>query len=98
MRWMIAIGLMGCLASRAGVAEDMLMAHNTIRAKVVVAPLEWSDQLAKHAEEWARTLIAQRDFVHRPNNPYGENLFAMTGATATPAQVVTYWASEARDY
>src|SRR5437588_12611300 len=76
----------------------MLMAHNAIRAKLGVPPLEWSEQLAKHAAEWAQTLIARGDFVHRPRNTHGENLFAMTGATATPAQVVNYWASEARDY
>jgi len=79
-------------------AKEMLAAHNAVRAKAGVPPLTWSDDLAKYAQEWANTLLARDRFAHRPKNPYGENLFEIRGAPASPRQVVESWASEARDY
>jgi len=78
--------------------REMLAAHNAARARVKVAPLAWSVRLAAVAQNWADTLLARREFAHRPNSRYGENLFEVTGAAATPGQVVDDWASEARDY
>jgi pathogenesis-related protein 1 len=80
--------------------RDMLAAHDAVRARVGVAPLAWSDRLAARAQDWADTLLARRQFVHRPNSAYGENLFEITGANATASaeQVVNAWAAEARDY
>jgi pathogenesis-related protein 1 len=91
------------LAGTGGAAEgrlprEMLAAHNAVRARVGVPPLAWSEQLAARAQEWANTLLARRQFGHRPHQAYGENLFEMDGAAASPAQVVNDWASEARDY
>jgi uncharacterized protein YkwD len=79
-------------------ARDMLAVHNAVRARVGTAPLTWSDRLAARAQEWADTLLARKQFVHRPNSTYGENLFEVTGATVSPAQVVNAWAAESRDY
>ena len=76
----------------------MLAGHNAVRAQVGVAPLTWSDRLAARAQDWADTLLARRQFVHQPNLHYGENLFKITGASASPAQVVKAWAAESRDY
>ena len=76
----------------------MLAAHNAARARVKVAPLAWSDRLAALAQNWADTLLARKEFVHRPNSKYGENLFDMTGAGASAWQVVDGWAAEARTY
>ena len=76
----------------------MLDAHNAIRARVGVPPLVWSDQLTQVAQDWANHLIATGGFSHRPNNRYGENLYSISGAIASPAQVVGYWAREARGY
>jgi len=78
--------------------RDMLAGHNAVRAQVGVAPLTWSDRLAARAQDWADTLLARRQFVHQPNLHYGENLFKITGASASPAQVVKAWAAESRDY
>jgi len=50
------------------------------------------------AQNWADTLLARKEFVHRPNSSYGENLFDVNGAGATPGQVVESWATEARNY
>ena len=85
-------------AAPASLSREMLAAHNAARARVKVAPLAWSGRLAAIAQNWADTLLAHKEFVHRPNSSYGENLFAVTGAAASPGQVVEGWASEARNY
>jgi len=74
--------------------QKMLDAHNAIRSRVGLPPLVWSDQLAKVAQDWANHLIA----TDRPNNRYGENIYAISGGHATPAEVVDLWAKEARGY
>jgi uncharacterized protein YkwD len=79
-------------------AREILAAHNAVRARVGTAPLAWSDRLAGHSQDWADTLLAHRQFVHRPKSSYGENLFEITGAAASPGQVVNAWAAESRNY
>ncbi len=79
-------------------APLMLAAHNAVRSKVGVAPLEWSPQLEALARQWSKSLAANGQFRHRPATSYGENLFEMTGDRATPQFVVGNWASEAKDY
>ncbi len=76
----------------------MMAGHNAVRARVNSPPLKWSDELASRALDWANTLLMRGEFSHRPNSPFGENLFEIQGAPATPAQVVAEWAAEARDY
>jgi uncharacterized protein YkwD len=78
--------------------RDMLAVHNAVRARVGVPPLAWSDRVAARSQDWADTLLARKQFMHRPNSTYGENLFEITGATASPAQVVHAWAAESRNY
>lgn len=78
--------------------QAMLRAHNAVRARVGVSPLHWSDALARVAQQWADHLAATNGFYHRPDNRYGENLYMMTGGSASPAQVVGMWADEARQY
>jgi pathogenesis-related protein 1 len=80
------------------VAAPMLAAHNAVRARLSLPALEWSPTLAAHARQWAERRLARRQFFHRPDTPYGENLFSISGAPATPAQVVHSWASEAAAY
>jgi uncharacterized protein YkwD len=79
-------------------ARAMVDAHNAARVNLRLGSLEWSDKLAARAQDWANTLLARQQFSHRPNSPYGENLFEITGGTATPTQVVNAWVSEARYY
>ncbi|MCA9661404.1 MAG: hypothetical protein KC486_23900 [Myxococcales bacterium] len=82
-------------AALAGITE----AHNKVRAAHKVGPLTWSPELAAFAQEWADTLKgAGCDLRHRDNPPYGENLFAITGAPANPDQVVGDWAAEEANY
>ena len=79
-------------------ARDMLAVHNAVRARVGTAPLAWSHPLAARSQDWADTLLARGQFAHRPNSPYGENLFEIEGAAASPAEVVEAWAGESRNY
>jgi uncharacterized protein YkwD len=82
----------------ASLAREILAAHNEVRARVEVPPLRWSDRLASRAQEWADHLLFERQFYHRPHPVFGENLLEITGAKASPAEVVGDWAAEARDY
>jgi pathogenesis-related protein 1 len=79
-------------------AREMLAAHNEVRMRVEVPPLRWSDRLAARAQEWASHLLQERQFYHRPHPIFGENLFEISGARASPGEVVGDWASEARDF
>lgn len=79
-------------------AHGFLTAHNQVRASVGLPALAWSEPLAAYAQKWADSLIQTGAFRHRSNSPYGENLFEITGGSTTPAEVVSDWASESRDY
>jgi len=82
----------------ASLSRDMLALHNAARAGLRIPPLVWSKQLAARSQTWADTLLSRRRFEHSPNSPYGENLFEIIGATASPAQVVQSWTDESRHY
>ncbi len=88
----------GWASASTPLASEMVALHNAVRAKVGVAPLAWSDRLAAVAQDWADTLLAQGKFSHRPNSSYGENLFTITGAAASPARVIDAWAAESQGY
>jgi len=79
-------------------SQAILDPHNAIRARVGEPPLVWSDQLAQVAQDWANHLIATGALSHHPNNRYGENIYAISGGRATPAQVVNDWAKEVRGF
>lgn len=85
-------------APPASLSRAMLDAQNGVRARVGEPPLAWSPQLAAFAQDWANRLIVTRSFGHRPNDRYGENLYAVSGGAASPRQVVDAWTVEARDY
>ena len=101
---MARVAVLLVLATAVSIGQDsdlgreMLAAHNAVREKVGVPPLVWSDDLARIAQEWANTLIAERRFDHRPGSKYGENLFRLDGARATPQKVVERWASERANF
>jgi pathogenesis-related protein 1 len=79
-------------------ADSILAAHNAVRQRVGVPSLAWSESLAAFAFEWADYLAAHHEFVHRRDSLYGENLFEITGGSATPAEVVSDWAAESKNY
>jgi pathogenesis-related protein 1 len=76
----------------------MLAEHNAVRGRLKLPALRWSAHLADVARDWASHLIATGDFSHRPGNTFGENLYAVTGAYASTAQVFAAWAEESRAY
>jgi len=79
-------------------ARDMLRAHNAVRSRIGLSVLVWSESLAARAQDRAKTLLKTGKFEHTPNSAYGENLFEIRGAAATPSEVVSDWASESRNY
>jgi pathogenesis-related protein 1 len=76
----------------------MLAEHNTVRARLGLPPLAWSGKLVEFARAWANHLLATGAFEHRKGNSYGENLYTITGGSASPTQAVRAWADESRDY
>ncbi len=79
-------------------ARNLLTPQNSVRAAVGEPPLAWSNELADVAQDWANHLIATGAFKHQRGGPYGENLYDITGGTATPQHVVSAWTNEIRDY
>src|SRR5208337_1543365 len=79
-------------------AHELLDAHNSARVRVGCPPLVWSRGLAGDAKRWADQLLATHTFVQQPNDPHGENLFLITGAIVTSAEVVETWVAERGDY
>ena len=78
----------------------LLERHNSWRTEVgIKTNLEWSDELALHAEDWAKKLKRKGcKFEHRPNNEFGENLFMGTTGFYTALDVVDAWGNEKSDY
>jgi uncharacterized protein YkwD len=97
-RLLAAGAIAACAAFAQSPAQQMLDAHNAVRAKVHVAPLAWSDHLAAIARQWAKHLIATGEFAHSRNPETGENLYEIQGASASPDTVVKAWADEAKNY
>ena len=96
MRWVILLGL--ALFPSTEMADDMLAAHNAVRAKLKLPPLVWSGKLAKAAQEWADTLLKDGTFRHPATSPWGQNLLDLYRGQYEPEQVVGDWAAEAANY
>jgi pathogenesis-related protein 1 len=107
-KWFVVIFGLVCTASLDSIAseaepalpalaQEMLTAHNTVRQKVGVPPLKWSNKLAAQAEEWAKKLAATG--ASRMQGIPGQNI----GYTGPPgkmkgAAVVAAWAAETTNY
>jgi uncharacterized protein YkwD len=85
-------------ASQATMAEEMVAAHNAVRARMGLRPLAWSQKAADYAQQWADYLLASGEFKHRTEHRYGENLYEIVGGSATASEVVREWSSEAAQY
>ena len=77
--------------------REMLDAHNDVRCRVEIPPLQWSGELAAYSKKWADSLIATNRTSHNSHSPYGENILA-TGLGSTPSSVVAEWAAESLNY
>ena len=67
--------------------------HNFYRKKVGVPDVEWSNEIAAYAQEWADKLAQNCELKHRSKDDYGENI-CLTPQTYDENQVVDIWASE----
>lgn len=81
-------------------AQEALDYHNTRRHEVGSPQLQWSVELAAVAQQWADRLAKERKcgLMHKPDNPYGENLFGGSGAAWTAKDASEAWYCEIKDY
>lgn len=75
---------------------EFMRLHNQARAQVGAPPLQWSNDLANFAQQWAEELARRDTMEHRSNNPYGENLAYGTNVDA--AGGCRMWLSERSAY
>jgi uncharacterized protein YkwD len=84
----------------APVSNEIVTAHNSVRNKLGVPPLAWSDELAQVAQNWANRLVSSGAFEHSNTRSYGENIFEVSGSgfSSSPSEVVGAWAAESASY
>lgn len=83
--------------------QRTLAAHNRERASLGIAPLEWDENLASNAADWADYLTHVGHLTHSPENPYdpdpqGENLWAGTAGYYNAESMVGLWIAEKRNF
>lgn len=79
--------------------QKSLQKHNELRAKHSVGPLQLDDKLCKYSLEWAEKLLKEKKMYHRPDSPYGENIFMGTGMDSVdPSRPVQAWYDEIKMY
>jgi uncharacterized protein YkwD len=76
--------------------SDILTTHNSYRSAVGVAPLTWSDSLARDAQAWANQLASTGAFNHAQNTGQGENLARGTSGAYSAKALVDLWGAEKR--
>ncbi|MGB3466969.1 MAG: CAP domain-containing protein [Cyclobacteriaceae bacterium] len=72
--------------------------HNRWRSEVGVQDIEWSDELAKVAADWAKELKNQGCAFKHSRTKYGENLFTGTTGYYHAKDVTDSWGGEKADY
>ncbi|KAJ4351756.1 uncharacterized protein N0V89_007099 [Didymosphaeria variabile] len=80
-----------------GAQNEALTTHNDARARKGVQPLQWDDNLANDAQNYAQVLADTKDFKHSGVDGQGENLF-MSSADASLADAVRAWLGEEANY
>lgn len=88
---------LGSAESQEAFVKDTLRMHNEYRAKHGVGPLTLDANITKFAQSWAEQLAEKNQFSHRPNNPYGENIFWSSG-NAGAKVMCDSWYSEENGY
>ena len=79
-------------------AQEILAAHNKYRAEVGVPPLQWSDDLANQAQEWANYLTANLLFQHSGAKGEGENLWMGTSHAYSFTQMIDSFGDEKQHF
>lgn len=89
----------GVGASSSSFEAAVLAAHNRLRAKHSAAPLTLNATISQCAQEWADNIARRNCMQHRPNNSYGENIYACFGKTnISGEEAVQSWYNEIKDY
>ena len=84
------------VASAQADRAEFMRIHNQARAEVGAPPLQWSNDLANFAQQWAEELARRDTMEHRSNNPYGENL--AYGSNVDVAGGCRMWLAERSAY
>ncbi|KAI7978851.1 hypothetical protein LOK49_Contig711G00001 [Camellia lanceoleosa] len=79
-------------------AQEYLTAHNEIRSKKGVGPLQWDEKLAKFAQSWAEQRVNDCNSKHHSGGPYGENTLWLKYDEYSPARVTQVWTDEEKNY
>lgn len=72
--------------------EAILAEHNKYRAEVGVPPLQWSENLAASAQQWANHLAVTGTF--NQHSGAGENLANSTAGAYSVTQLIDLWGNE----
>ncbi len=79
--------------------KEFVDLHNRERVEVGVGKIKWNEELAAYSAEWANHLASGNCALeHRPNNEYGENLFAGSAIYNKPSEIVGSWLEEKSQY
>ncbi|XP_058215286.1 pathogenesis-related protein 1A-like [Rhododendron vialii] len=79
-------------------AQEYLNAHNNIRHKKGVPPLQWDEKLAQYAQRWAEQGVNECNPHHHSDGPYGENNLWEQYDERTPTEVTQVWIDEEVNY
>lgn len=91
--------MLGLILVASAFSQEILDAHNRYRESVGVAPLVWSQRLARAAQAWADALSARLQFSHDPSvEDQGENLWMGTAGFFSLTQMIDAWGSEAQNF
>ncbi|MDE2596862.1 MAG: SCP-like extracellular [Sphingomonadales bacterium] len=86
-------------AAPASFDQRLLEAHNRERMRLNITPLQWSEQLAGQARDWADTLARRGGFEHsRDRSGAGENLWMGTASAYAPEDMIGAFVSEGRQF
>ena len=95
------LGVLAVVAAAPALADERertwLDAHNAERSDFGVAPLTWSDKLARDAQQWARHLARQGTMRHSSSSErdgQGENLWMGSAGYFRPEEMIEHLASE----
>lgn len=83
--------------SSADTIAAFLVPQNTVRAKLGLPPLQWSNNLVKFAKSYANQRRGDCALIHSTSN-YGENLFWGKGNQWTISDAIAAWAAEQAYY
>ncbi|XP_021776323.1 pathogenesis-related protein PRB1-3-like, partial [Chenopodium quinoa] len=76
--------------------QDYVNAHNAARAAVGVGNIQWDDQVAAYAQQYANQRMGDCALQHS-GGKYGENI-AVGGGDFTGTDAVKLWVNEKADY